>query len=230
MTESLWIRQLALVARELEPAVERLRDRLAIDISHRDPAIAYFGLKNAVMPVGTTFLEVVAPTREGTTAGRLLDRRGGDGGYMILLQTDSLERDRARFAELGVREVFEVTEDDIREVHLHPKDVGGAIVAFTQPTPMESWRWGGPGWQEHVRTDVVTGICAAELQDPDPAALAERWSRVVDRPAHPLANDGFEITLDRGTSLRFVPATDGRRPCPRAPRTIRAPRRRSTDA
>jgi hypothetical protein len=162
------------------------------------------------MPVGTTFLEVVAPTREGTTAGRLLDRRGGDGGYMILLQTDSLERDRARFAELGVREVFEVTEDDIEEVHLHPKDVGGAIVAFTQATPTESWRWAGHGWQEHVRTDVVTGICVAELQDPDPTALAERWSRVVDRPARPLTNDSFEIELDRGTSLRFVPASDGR--------------------
>jgi hypothetical protein len=210
MTGNLWIRQIALVTRELESAVESLRERLAIDISHRDPAIAYFGLHNAVMPIGTTFLEVVAPTKEGTTAGRLLERRGGDGGYMILLQTDSLERDRARFAELGVREVFEVTEDDIREVHLHPKDVGGAIVAFTEATPMESWRWAGPGWEEQVRAEVVTGLCAAELQDSDPAALAERWSRVVDRPVRALTSDSFEIALDRGTSLRFVPASDGR--------------------
>ena len=113
---TLCIRQIALVARDLEPAVQSLREHLAIDISHRDPGVGLFGLHNAVMPVGTTFLEVVSPTREGTSAGRLLERRGGDGGYMIMLQTDSLARERARFAELGVREVFSVTEADIDEV------------------------------------------------------------------------------------------------------------------
>lgn len=207
---TLHVRQVALVARDLEPAVESLRAHLGIDVSHRDPGVAFFGLHNAVMPVGTTFLEVVSPTREGTSAGRLLERRGGDGGYMVMLQTDSLERDRARFARLGTREVFNVTEEDISEVHLHPKDVGGAIVSFSEPTPAEAWRWAGPGWDEHVRTATVAGICAAELQDPDPAGLAERWSRVLDRPARRVGQGTFEIALDRGTTLRFVPDADGR--------------------
>lgn len=207
---TLHIRQIALVARDLEPAVQSLRARLGIDISHRDPGVAFFGLHNAVMPVGSTFLEVVSPIGEGTSAGRLLERRGGDGGYMIMLQTDSLERDRARFARLGTREVFRVAEEDICEVHLHPKDVGGAIVSFSEPTPAEAWRWAGPGWREHVRTATVTGISAAELQDPDPAGLAERWSRVLDRPVRPVGDGAFEIALDRDSYLRFVPDSDGR--------------------
>ncbi len=37
-----------------------------------------------------TFLEVVSPVTAGTTAGRLLEKRGVDGGYMIILQTDSV--------------------------------------------------------------------------------------------------------------------------------------------
>jgi len=37
------------------------------------------GLHNFLMPVGSNFLEVVAPSREGTAGGRYLDRRGGDG-------------------------------------------------------------------------------------------------------------------------------------------------------
>src|SRR5215208_3455104 len=41
-----------------------------------DPGVAYFGLRNAVMPLGDTFVEVVSPIGEGTAAGRFLDRRG----------------------------------------------------------------------------------------------------------------------------------------------------------
>jgi hypothetical protein len=37
VTENLWIRQVALVARELEPAVKSLRDALAIDITATPP-------------------------------------------------------------------------------------------------------------------------------------------------------------------------------------------------
>jgi len=204
------IRQIALVARDLDPVVQSLCARLGIDVGHRDPDVAFFGLHNAVMPVGSTFLEVVSPMREGTSAGRLLERREGDGGYMVMLQTDSLERDRARFARLGVREVFDVAEEDIAEVHLHPKDVGGAIVSLSEPRPADAWRWAGPGWRDHVRTEIVTGICAAELQDPNPAELAERWSRVLDRAALPAEEGTFEIALDGGSSVRFVPDRDGR--------------------
>src|SRR3989441_3727031 len=103
------------------------------------------------MPVGQTFLEVVSPVRDGTTAGRLLDRRGGDGGYMVILQTADLRADRARLAALGVRIVWQAELDDIATVHLHPRDLGGAIVSLDQPVPPESWRWGGPEWRGEGR-------------------------------------------------------------------------------
>src|SRR6184192_2232333 len=152
------IRQIALVARELEPAVADLTAVLGIEVGFRDPGVAEFGLHNAVMPVGETFLEVVSPVREGTTAGRLLDKRGGDGGYMVILQTADLRADRARLGALGVRIVWQVELDDIATVHLHPRDVGGAIVSLDHPRPPASWRWGGPEWEQKARTDVVRGI------------------------------------------------------------------------
>ena len=69
------IRQVALVARDLEPVVADLCAVFGLEVAFRDPGVGEFGLHNAVMPVGTTFLEVVSPVREGTTAGRFLEKR-----------------------------------------------------------------------------------------------------------------------------------------------------------
>ena len=161
------------------------------------------------MAIGTSFLEVVSPTREGTTAGRLLERRGGDGGYMVIVQTDDLEADRKRVAELGIRVVWQVKLPDAETIHLHPRDVGGAIVSLDAMRPPESWRWAGPEWKKHVRGDVTRALVGAELQATDPAALAKRWGQVFARSPKSLDDGSVELALDFG-SLRFVPARDGR--------------------
>ena len=203
------LRQIALVARELEPVVDDLCAVLGLDVCYRDPGVAEFGLHNALMAIGTSFLEVVSPTREGTTAGRLLERRGGDGGYMVIVQTDDLEADRKRVAELGIRVVWQVNLSDAATIHLHPRDVGAAIVSLDAMRPPESWRWAGPEWQKHVRSDVTRALVGAELQSADPAALAKRWGQVFARVPNPLGDGSLALALDFGT-LRFVPAQDGR--------------------
>jgi catechol 2,3-dioxygenase-like lactoylglutathione lyase family enzyme len=203
------IRQIALVARDLEPVVADLTAVLGIEVAFRDPGVAQFGLHNAVMPVGETFLEVVSPVREGTTAGRLLDKRGGDGGYMVILQTEDLRADRARLAALGMRIVWEVELDDIATVHLHPRDIGGAIVSLDRPVPPASWRWGGPEWQAKVRTDVVRGIASVTIQADDPPRMAARWAEVLGLPAPRRLDRAVTLPLSPG-AIHFVPITDGR--------------------
>lgn len=203
------LRQIAFVAADLEPAVEDLCEVLGIEVGYRDPGVEAFGLVNAVMPMGDTFLEVVSPDRPGTTAGRLLERRQGDGGYMVIVQTEELDGDRKRVEELGVRIVWEVTLDDAAAIHLHPRDVGGAILSLDAMQPPESWRWAGPRWREHVRGDVTSSIVGAELQMSDPEATARRWSHVLNRPAAPRDDGAHEIALDAGR-IRFVPHADDR--------------------
>src|SRR5262245_63947672 len=161
------IRQVVLVAHDLEPVFEHICAVFDLEVGFRDPGVAESGLRNAVIPVGTTFLEVVSPVREDATAARFLRRRGGDGGYMVILQTADLDADRRRLSALGVRLVWQVTLDDIATVHLHPRDVGGAIVSIDQPRPAASWRWGGPEWRAEARTDVVRGIASVTLGPPD---------------------------------------------------------------
>lgn len=203
------LRQIALVANELEPVVQDLCAVLGIEECYRDPGVAEFGLHNALMAIGTSFLEVVSPTKEGTTAGRLLQRRSGDGGYMVIVQTDDWAGDHARIDALGIRVVWQVKLADAQAMHLHPRDVGAAIVSLDAMQPVESWRWAGPAWQKHVRTEVTQALVGAEVQGTDPAALAERWGQVFARKPVARADGTSELALDEGT-LRFVPVRDGR--------------------
>src|SRR3954467_12674471 len=123
-------RQAVVAARDLDAAVEELREALPLGESYADPGVGLFGLRNAVMALGDTFVEVVSPVEEGTAAGRYLERRGGDGGDMVMFQLDDLESARARVKELGIRTVWSLDLDDIADDHLHPRDMGGAIVAL----------------------------------------------------------------------------------------------------
>ena len=204
------IRQIALVARDLEPTVSALCQALDVDVCHRDPGVGEFGLHNALMAIGDTFLEVVSPTRGGTTAGRLLDRRGGDGGYMVIFESDDLAADRARIEAAGVRIVWEIALPDISTIHLHPRDIGGAIVSCDQPVPAGEWRWAGPDWRAHRRVDAVTAIVGAELAADDPGAMAARWAQVLGLPTpEPIEAGGHRVALAPG-ELRFVPVADDR--------------------
>ncbi len=189
MTASLpRLRQAVLAARELEPVTDVLKAELGLGEPFADPGVERFGLRNAVFALGDTFLEVVSPIRADTAAGRLLDRRGGDCGYMLMFQVDDLTAARARAAEHGVREVFEVPLPEIAEVHLHPADMRGAIVALSEPRPPDSWLWGGPGWRERAAQRVQ--VAGAVVGVRDPAAAGERWRSIVGGGA------GVELVAD----------------------------------
>src|SRR5688500_8424687 len=170
------LRQAVLAANDLDAMVARLRSELDLGDPFADPAVAYFGLQNAVFAIGDQFLEVVSPVKENTAAGRLLDRREGDCGYMAMLQVEDVGAARGRARELGVREVFEVALDDIVEAHLHPADMRGAIVSVSQPEPAGKWRWGGPEWRERSVPGEIVGMTVGVA---DPAATRERWEAVA---------------------------------------------------
>jgi hypothetical protein len=198
------LRQGVLVAEDLEATLADLHEAFGIEPAFRDPGVKVFGLVNAVLPVGDTFLEVVSPTTPDAPAARYRERHGGDGGYMVMVQSDDLAADRARMEALGVRIAWAGELDDIAGIHLHPKDTGGALLSLDQPTPPESWRWAGPDWRAHVHTEVVERLAAVEIASPHPERLSARWGEVLGRPVVDEA-----IELDAGC-IRFVPGSGER--------------------
>ena len=223
----MWIRlrQIALVARELRPVIDDLSAVLGIEPCYVDPGVGVFGLENTLLPVGNQFLEVVAPIQAGTAGGRYLDRRGGDGGYMVITQTDDHAARRARVAELGVRVAWgfdakdkaaDGTEEiEYRCMQLHPRDTGATFFEIDEQGGDRAleidgpWHPAGPDWQRVKRVDVSQGIVAADLQVNDPQAVATRWGDIAGIDVVDDANGVPALALDNAI-LRFIQISDGR--------------------
>ena len=207
------LRQIALVAEKLKPVEDELAEVLGIAVAHRDPGVGPFGLENAVLPIGDQLLEVVVPIRDNTAGGRYLERRGGDGGYMVITQCDDHAPRRARVEALGIRIVGQFETEGFRHMQMHPRDTGGSFFEIDEqlgPRAHESdgpWEPAGPNWHEYRRLERVTGIAAAEVQCDDPDRIAARWSEIAEIA---LVGDGDPVLPLQNAQVRFVPCTDGR--------------------
>ena len=213
---SIRLRQICLVAEKLAPVIDDFKAILGVEVCFKDPAVATFGLENSLMPFGSDFVEVVAPIKENTAAGRYLKRRNGDGGYMVICQCDTHETQLARKARAGALKIRTAWEHEGRSFHgmqLHPGDTGGAFFEIdwdAKGEPEGHWEpAGGSGWVEAVRTGTVKSYTAVELQAADPKGLAERWSSIAEIPLRKDAEGRLEMPL-ANASVRFVEAADGR--------------------
>lgn len=196
------LRQVAVVARDLDATVNDFAATLGLAVAYNDPAVATFGLRNAVLPVGNQFIEIVSPTRDGTAGGRQLDRLGGDGGYMVICHTDDHDAVRARVDANNIRAAIDFDEHGYRIYQLHPADTGGSFLEIDfQPggdDPAGPWMPAGPDWQRACRTDVADGITAVTVQSQHVDATAQRWAAITAG----LLADGV-LQLDNAT-VTFV--------------------------
>lgn len=195
------IRQVALAASDLEKTDATLRRLLGCDQSYADPEIIYFGLDNRLYTLGDCFLEVVSPVQPNTAAGRFLDRRGGDGGYMVIVQVENLAQEQVRLADTGIRTVFADDRGNAKAIHLHPKDVPGAIPSLDEMSPPESWLWAGDGWEQRAGRHA-RGIRAVEIRSLDAKATGQCWAEAYGIELMPAGN-GWRLEMG-GTEMRFT--------------------------
>ena len=206
------LRPCVFVCGDLESTREELCDILGIEVAYRDPGVAKWGLVNVVCPTGHDFLEIVTPFQQGTSAGRYIERRKGDGGYMVILQVPDAAAERKRVTDLGVRAVAQKDLPEYQYTHFHPADTSGVLLSLDTtfaPKGVDPALWWPPaekGWLKHARSDLTNGLAGVEIQHEDPDKAAATWSRILNRPV-----EGDIIRLD-GAQIRFVPIVDGRGP------------------
>jgi hypothetical protein len=199
------LRQAVVVAAELEPVASAMRTELGLGEPFHDPGVGEFGLVNAVFALGDCFLEVIAPARPRTAAGRHLERHGGDGGYMVIFDLEDLDGARERVRQSGIRVVWQIDLPDISGTHLHPADIRGAIVSLDRSRPYGSWRWGGPQWTGKLASGAPGRLAGITVAVADPDAIAARWAHVLGVPIR----DGGRPTLALdGAEVAFTTAAD----------------------
>ncbi len=216
MSKYLRLRQIALVAKDLEARRQDIENVLGLEVCYRDAGVEKYGLKNVLFAMGGTFLEIVSPFQPNTAGGRYLDRRKGDGGYMYIVDCDDLEARREHFKKMDVRIVQDLKSGDSvstsEAIHLHPKDTGGCLLSVDRHSGgadvMGGYHWAGPSWQEKDRSKTVRAITGARMQCEDPHATAKRWSELLERPVT-REDDVWTINLDNARA-RFVPLADDR--------------------
>ena len=205
MAAYLRLRQICLVAADLAREAARIEQALGLAECYRDANVAKYGLENVLFPVGSSFLEIVSPTRPGTTAGRFLERHGGRYGYMVILDCDDPARRQRHAESLGIRVANVIRHDAYLGVQLHPKDTGAAMIEFNHTRggedPMGPYAPAGPNWQRAIRKDVARSLRAVEIECPDPEALALHWGTLLERPVA-----SRTIALDAG-EIRFISST-----------------------
>jgi hypothetical protein len=209
------LRQIAFIVEDIEKVAADMNAVFGLEVAYIDEHLPpAFGLQNRLMPVGTQFIELCSPVRENTAGGRYLERRGGDGGYMVICQADDHAPRKARVQELGIRTVAARDTETSCLMQLHPQDTGGSFLEIDwhegadENFPGWSHAIRGP-WPDFIRTHRVEAITAAEIQSPDPAKLAARWSEIIEDPVTKDSHGNPIIKIDNAT-LRFVSNTDGR--------------------
>ena len=202
------LRQVCLVAPHLEPAVGDIAAIMGLEVCYRDPGVAKYGLENALLPVDSTLLEVVAPTQDGTAAGRFLDESRGFGGYMAIFSCDDPDERGRHAQQIGVRIANVIEHAPYRGVQLHPRDCRAAFIEFNHTEGSDNifgvYPPAGPDWPRSIRTDTTLALLGVELQSPDPEDLARHWSRIIGVDVSRGEHDAPQIVLPNAY-LRFMP-------------------------
>lgn len=201
------LRQLCLVTNNLNQTERDLKSIFGLEVCHRDPGVEKFGLHNFLMPIGTNFLEVVAPFQENTSAGRYLQKKGGDSGYMIIMQCDDVKNTKDRILSLGHRLILDNKTSETEGIQIHPKDLPGAIAEFRSNKGNQDvngpWAPAGHNWTSFQNSGPTDQIDSVTIQSKNPSRLASKWSETLDRPINKNTDEISSINLDNST-LHFI--------------------------
>lgn len=135
-----------------------------------------FGFYSTMMRVGTTMIEVVQPVKPDHHLGKWFEERGGDGGYMVVMQTFDADALKARAAA----EQLKITRDmPFMGQHMIQFDYKhfGTHFELYKYTPEDNW-WGNPLTGPYSDARVVSDIVGSDVAVENPQAIAAQTARL----------------------------------------------------
>jgi hypothetical protein len=196
---------------------------LGVQVIYRDPDVSKWGLKNILLPIGGDILEVVSPCRLGTTAGRLLEKRG-DGGYMIIMQNQDGPKRRRLIESRGLAKViFQHETPGYNCTQYHPKGIKGGMMPeldsvdssddFPNPLGERFSPWGpcGPDFEGYSKgmknagdLHLVGALLRLAPGDVDTEGAAMQWSEIFG------VDTSKDFLVFTNARMGFVKGEDGK--------------------
>ena len=199
------LRQLVFVSKERDRLAKEICDVFDLKEAYNDPGLINFGLENVLIPLNDTFFEIVMPVKENTTAERFFEKSGGEGGYMIIVDVENFEQENKRVESSEIKIIWngDRQEEGIhaRTIHLHPKQVGGAILSLDKMIPENEWLWAGTKWQECINNSLVDCLSGVILQSSNPDKLCSQWELALGKQRD--SGDMLNISLDQ-SNISFI--------------------------
>jgi methylmalonyl-CoA/ethylmalonyl-CoA epimerase len=119
---------------DLDAAIAVHRDTYGMPLVHRE-RLADQGVEAALLDVGESHVELLAPLGEDTPVGRFLARRG-PGLHHVAYRVDDVAGALDALRAAGMRLIDEAPRSGIRGsqvAFLHPSAAGGVLTELVQP-------------------------------------------------------------------------------------------------
>jgi methylmalonyl-CoA/ethylmalonyl-CoA epimerase len=119
---------------DLEAALALYRDAFGMALVHRE-TVSDQGVEAALLDVGESHVELLAPLGADTAVGRFLARRGA-GLHHVAYRVRSVDETLAALANAGMRLIDERPRTGIRGsrvAFIHPSSTGGVLTEIVQP-------------------------------------------------------------------------------------------------
>ena len=123
---------------------------------------------------------------------------------MVIVDSLDLEKERKRLesAEMDIvwYENRKTSGIHAQSLHLHPKQVGGAILSIDNMNPTSSWLWAGTEWEKDINKALVSHICGVNISSANPDILLSNWEKALGKKR---SNECNSIDL-AGSNINFV--------------------------
>ncbi len=127
------IDHVGIAVRDLEAAVEHYRRTLAVEPIHRE-TIEKDGVEEALFRIGSSYVQLLAPTGPDTPVGKFLEKKG-EGVHHVGYRVDDVAAMVEHLKAEGVPMVDEIPRPGSRGTTVafaHPKGFGGVLVELVQ--------------------------------------------------------------------------------------------------
>ena len=194
------LRQIAFLVPDLEAARGLYRRYLNMEPCFSED-LSYYGVRNAVMPAGKgTFVELLQPIRDDSSAARYLARRG-PAPYLIIFETKDYTTLVPHLQSMGLRITEEPPRLQGKSAFVHPSSANGAFLQIVEVAAgADPWPSAGPIWpavEDRALTRQLRQV-AVIVRDLDKAI--EHWGRMFGLQA----TKRFEVSFT-GLEIAVLP-------------------------